>query len=58
MLTDNQPTIEERRAVANEYKREWRKKNPEKVRAAQDRYWSKKAAELKARQEAEKAESE
>ena len=27
------------------YKREWNRNNPEKVRAAQNRYWAKKAAE-------------
>ena len=26
----------------NKYKREWRKNNPEKVRAANERYWEKK----------------
>ena len=30
------------------YKREWNRKNPEKVKAAQDRYWKKKAAEAAA----------
>ena len=25
----------------NKYKREWRKNNPEKVRAANERYWEK-----------------
>jgi hypothetical protein len=25
------------------YKREWARKNPDKVRAAQDKYWNKKA---------------
>lgn len=34
-----------------EYKREWRKKNPDKVKAANERYWLKKAAERKAREE-------
>lgn len=29
-----------------EYKKEWRRKNPEKVKAANDRYWLKKAAEM------------
>ncbi|AGF59446.1 hypothetical protein B0P06_002215 [Clostridium saccharoperbutylacetonicum] len=27
----------------NAYMKEWRKKNKEKVKAAQDRYWNKKA---------------
>ncbi len=29
----------------NKYFREWRKANPDKVRAAQARYWERKAAE-------------
>lgn len=36
----NEKAKEARRA----YKREWARKNPEKVRAAQARYWEKKAA--------------
>lgn len=39
--------IEARRA----YHRKWRKKNPDKVRAAQDRYWAKKARENNIRME-------
>lgn len=35
-------------ALRREYQREWRRKNPDKVRAAQDRYWNKKAAEAEA----------
>lgn len=29
-----------------EYQREWRKANPDKVKAAQDRYWARKGAEM------------
>lgn len=32
------------------YKREWRKKNPDKIKAANERYWLKKAAEVKERE--------
>lgn len=39
--------IEARRA----YKREWAKRNPEKVRQAQERYWLKKAAEAEQAQQ-------
>lgn len=28
------------------YKREWARKNPDKVKAAQERYWKKKAAQM------------
>ncbi len=33
-------------AARREYKRQWRAKNPDKVKAANDRYWAKKGAEL------------
>lgn len=33
--------LEARRA----YKREWNRRNPEKIKAAQERYWQKKAAQ-------------
>ena len=42
------------RQVRNAYHRQWRKKNPERVKAAQDRYWQKKAKGL---QEAERKQS-
>ena len=29
------------------YKREWRKKNPDKIKAANERYWLKKAEEVR-----------
>jgi len=32
----------------NAYRREWAKKNPDKVKAQQQRYWAKKAAEAAA----------
>lgn len=38
----------------NEYRRAWAKKNPDKVKAQQLRYWAKKAAEA----EAKKAEAD
>ena len=40
----------------NAYAREWRKKNPEKVRQAQEKYWKKKAKEMQ--EQAEKDERE
>ena len=33
--------------LRNEYMRKWRKANPDKVKAAQQRYWAKKAQEKK-----------
>lgn len=33
-------------AARRAYKRKWAKENPDKVRAQQERYWTKKAAEL------------
>lgn len=40
-----------KREARREYQREWRKKNPDKLKAAQDRYWLKKAAEIAAKRE-------
>ena len=36
---------EEARRARNEYRRKWRKENPEKIRAQQERYWEKRAAQ-------------
>ncbi len=38
----------EARAARREYMRRWRADHPEAVKAAQARYWAKKAAEMKA----------
>lgn len=38
-------TSDEAKKAKNEYMREWRKKNKDKVKAAQERYWSKKLTE-------------
>lgn len=37
---------DEAREARNRYNREWKKKNPDKIRAAQARYWQKKAAKI------------
>ena len=42
--------IEARKA----YQREWRRKNPDKVRAINERYWQKKATKILASSKAEK----
>ncbi|WP_443659291.1 hypothetical protein [Clostridium algidicarnis] len=34
---------EDARKLKNEYMKEWREKNKDKVKAAQERYWEKKA---------------
>ena len=47
----NEQAKEARRA----YKREWNRRNREKVKAAQDRYWNRKAAEAAAAAAAETA---
>ena len=41
---------EESKEARRAYKREWARKNPEKVRAAQDRYWERRAAEQAAKE--------
>lgn len=40
-------TIDYKTQKKREYHREWRKNHPEAVRAAQMRYWTKKAAEAR-----------
>ena len=37
-------TKEKARLMKNAYQREWARKNPDKVKAQQERYWQKKAA--------------
>jgi hypothetical protein len=37
--------------LKREYYREWRKKNKEKTKAYQDRYWEKKASEVNKNEE-------
>ena len=39
------------RLARNRYMREWRAKNPDKVRATKERYWEKKAAQTEGRKE-------
>ena len=41
---------EQAAAARRAYKRKWAKENPEKVKAQQERYWSKKAAEAAAQE--------
>lgn len=40
-----QPISDEARRLRNEYARKWRAANRDKVKAANDRYWQKKAVE-------------
>lgn len=40
-----------KKQARREYSREWRKRNPEKVQAAQERYLANKAAEIAAKRE-------
>lgn len=42
--------------IRKAYYREWRKKNPDKVRESNRRYWEKKAAEAVAKEQPEKGE--
>ena len=39
---------EQARAARREYKKAWAKRNPDKVRAQQERYWQKRAEQLRA----------
>lgn len=43
---------EKARSARAEYYKQWRKRNPDKVRATQERYWAKKVAEWKAEEDA------
>jgi len=40
------------RKARQAYRKEWAKKNPDKVKAQQERYWAKKAAQMMAQNEA------
>ena len=42
------------KAARNAYKRRWAKENPDKVKAANARYWEKKALEAQAHEEGKK----
>lgn len=42
---------ESAKAARRQYEREWRAKNPEKVRARNERYWARKAAQMQLEQE-------
>lgn len=48
---------EQAKAARRAYKREWAKRNPEKVKAQQERYWEKKAAAQEQEPAAEAAEN-
>ena len=48
---ENKAAAEARR----EYKRNWAKRNPEKVKAYQERYWTKRAAEQATNYQPERA---
>ena len=40
-------TMEMVKEAQRQYQREWRKKNPDKVKAISNRYWTKKAMQMK-----------
>ena len=50
-LLMNEAAAEARRA----YRREWARKNPDKIRAQQERYWAKRAAKAEQAESAEQA---
>lgn len=45
--------IEARRQYQRDYYKRWRQENPDKVRAINERFYAKKAAEIQARNERE-----
>lgn len=42
-------TAEEKKVAKREYEKQWRRKNPDKIRAIRERFYLKKAAEIAAR---------
>lgn len=42
---------EKARAARRAYKREWAQRNPEKIRAYQDKYWARRAERMEAQPE-------
>lgn len=44
-------TTAERKVYLREYHREWRKKNPERIAKIQERYWQRKAAEIRSQEQ-------
>lgn len=42
---------EQAKELRRKYKREWNRRNPDKVKAAQQRYWERKAAQVTEAQE-------
>lgn len=58
-MENNQLKPEEAAAVARrEYQREWRRANPDKVKAAQDRYWTRKGLEKRSQEQTAAADPE
>lgn len=50
-MSMSQEALEARRAYKREYAKKWRKKNSQKEKEAHERYWERKAAELKQQEE-------
>ena len=55
-MTDNKN--DDIREAKREYAREWRKKNPERAARIQERFWLKKAEQIRSRQRAADPEKE
>ena len=53
----NKSDAEKARTARNAYARAWRAKNPEKVRAAAERYWARRAEREAAEQEKQEKEA-
>ena len=52
------PRSEKAREAQRIYIREWRKRNPEKVRVIQERYWENRLAKMKVEEKVTGAETE
>lgn len=49
---DNRSMDEKAKEARRAYKREWNRKNKDKVKASQERYWARKAAEAEGKERA------
>lgn len=50
----NEQEMKELKLMRNEYARKWRKKNPEKVQAINERFWARRLAEKQEQERSEK----
>lgn len=47
-MSMSEEALQIKREIEREYQRQWRKKNPDKVKRNREQFWERKAAEMKA----------